>query len=46
MHIGYECDQLNPFITKKIAILRILINKPKIIIIKDTIEFIGCRSIV
>lgn len=38
--LDFEANQLNPSITKKIALLRILLRKPKIIIIKDTTSFV------
>ncbi len=44
--LNFEENQLNPSITKKIALLRILLHKPKIIIIKDTTSFIQTISII
>lgn len=44
--LNFEANQLNPSITKKIALLRILTHKPEIIIIKDTTSFIQSISII
>ena len=44
--IFYENSKVNYELTKKFAILRILLNRCKIVIIKDTSSFVGSISIV
>ncbi len=44
--IFYENTKVNYELTKKITLLRILLNRCKIVIIKDTTSFVGTLSIV